>query len=79
MKPSESGCATGVIAFPMNPADTEDCGPLRIVGARDFEFAGAVDAFDRPLDYKFGWLQGSRKLLKGKNSWLRGPATIRIV
>jgi hypothetical protein len=30
-------------------------------------------------DIQFGWLQGSRKLLKGKIFWLRGPATIRIV
>jgi hypothetical protein len=28
---------------------------------------------------QFGWLRGSRKLMKGKISWLRGPATIRIV
>jgi hypothetical protein len=30
-------------------------------------------------NYKLRWLQGSRKLLREKNFWLRGPATIRIV
>lgn len=27
---------------------------------------------DSPPTDKFGWLQGSRKLLKGKKFWLRG-------
>jgi hypothetical protein len=26
----------------------------------------------RDKNYKFGWLRGSQKLLKGKNFWLRG-------
>ena len=29
-------------------------------------------------NYKFGWLQGWRKLIEEKEFWLRGPATIRI-
>jgi hypothetical protein len=42
------------------------------------ELGGAVQVsrISNDENYKFGWLQGSRKLLKEEIFWLRGPAII---
>jgi hypothetical protein len=66
---SDQGHAGNYATFSIRGA----CAEIRIRGQRR-RFSNL-----QRRNYKFGWLQGSRKLLRKKNFWLRGPATIRIV
>ena len=56
----------------MNPADTEDCGPLRIVGARDVEFAGALDAFESTTRLQIRMVAGFAEIIERKEILVAG-------